>query len=162
MRFYIISVCAFVFFVFLHSITFLKQVLFQVNCQFVLSHDINLSLYARFASQHIVLLAHNCGLASKRVDTILGEKHVTYLQGGHDIHHQLDDGTKWGWQRWAHQMSGCYTWLWKNRKHQIYVPWSCVYSILVIFYSNFNTSWQIRTSKNGGRGQAKYRDIHCV
>ena len=94
MRFYIISVCAFVFFVFLHSITFLKQVLFQVNCQFVLSHDINLSLYARFASQHIVLLAHNCGLASKHVDTILGGKHVTYLQGGHDIHQKLNSGTK--------------------------------------------------------------------
>ena len=99
MRYYTISVCAIEFFVFLHSITFLKQVLFQVNCQFVLSHDINLSLYARFASQHIVLLAHNCGLASKRVDTILGEKHVTYLQGGHDIHHQLDDGTIRGRQR---------------------------------------------------------------
>ena len=94
MRSYIISVCAFVFFVFLHSITFLKQVLFQVNCQFVLSHDINLPLYARFASQHIVLLAHNCGLASKHVDTILGEKHVTYLQGGHDIHQKLNSGTK--------------------------------------------------------------------
>ena len=45
---------------------------------------------------------------------------------------------------------------------QIYVTWSCVYSINVIFSSNFNTSWKIRTSQNGGRGRAKYRDIHCV
>ena len=49
-----------------------------------------------------------------------------------------------------------------NIENIIYIPWSCVYSILVIFYSNFNTSWQIRTSKNDGRGRAKYRDIHCV
>ena len=73
---------------------FFEASTFQVNCQFVLSHDINLSLYARFASQRIVLLAHNCGLASKHVDTILGGKHVTYLQGGHDIHQKLNSGTK--------------------------------------------------------------------
>ena len=39
----------------------------------------------------------------------------------------------------------CYTWLWKHRIHQIYVPWSCVYSILVIFLFKFQ---HLLTNKN--------------
>ena len=57
----------------------------------------------------------------------------------------------------------CYTWLWKHRIHQIYVPWSCVYSILVIFLFKFQ---HLLTNKNfqewrPGAGKIQ-RYIHCV